>query len=254
MADTHTLLGDGGDAVRVLSGDCTVIYDDDCERQEHRGHVTTIVKPDGTVLVHDIDGYQPVAWLTRAESVSHAREGEFSIDARDGDQRLRVVAHREEGYATYPATPAGIPVGQCPECGGTLVRARGTVTCIDCGDQYGLPAGATVRDDRCSDCELPRLRVERGTAIDLCLDRTCEPLVDAVADQFDREWNCPDCGDDLRVLRRGGILVGCDAYPDCDTAFSLPVGTITDDCACGLPVFDTGSGRRCLDPSCSEAG
>ncbi len=62
------------DSIRVLSGDCTVIADG-TDRKEYRGRVTTIVKPDNTVLVHDVDGYQPVAWLTRADSVSSDREG-----------------------------------------------------------------------------------------------------------------------------------------------------------------------------------
>jgi len=38
------------DAIRVLAGDCTIIAEDD-DRQEYRGRVTTIVKPDNTILV-----------------------------------------------------------------------------------------------------------------------------------------------------------------------------------------------------------
>jgi DNA topoisomerase-1 len=243
--------GDGSEAIRVLAGDCTVVYDDGNERKEHRGRVTTVIKPDGTVLVHDSDGYQPVAWLTRAASVLCSRDGHFSVDARDGSQRLRVLAHREDGFASYPATAAGVPVGQCPSCGGSLVRATGTVVCIDCDDRYGLPAGATVRGEQCS-CGLPRLRVERGVPLSVCLDHSCEPLVDAVRAEFDREWDCPTCGSALRVLERGGLLVGCDAYPDCETSFSIPVGTIVEDCACGLPIFETASGRRCLDSNCEQ--
>jgi DNA topoisomerase-1 len=243
--------GDGGAAIRVLAGDCTVVYDDGETREEHRGRVTTVVKPDGTVLVHDTDGYQPVAWLTRAPSVLCSRTGQFSIDARDGSQRLRVLAHREDGFASYPATTAGIPVGQCPDCGGSLVRSTGQVVCIDCGDEYGLPAGATLRGERCS-CGLPRLRVERGVPLSVCLDHTCEPLADAVREEFDREWDCPDCDTPLRVIERGGLLAGCDAYPDCETSFSIPVGTVVEDCPCGLPIFETATGRRCLDSACTE--
>jgi DNA topoisomerase-1 len=46
------------------------------------------------------------------------------------------------------------------------------------------------------------------------------------------------------------LLAGCDAYPECETAFSLPTGVVVDDCECGLPVFETGRGRRCLDSTC----
>jgi DNA topoisomerase-1 len=249
---TQEALGDGGQAIRVVAGDCTVVYDDGETREEHRGRVTTVIKPDGTVLVHDCDGYQPVAWLTRASSVLCSRDGGFSVDARDDRERLRVLAHREDGFATYPTTAAGVPVGQCPDCEGSLVRARDAVVCIDCGDHYGLPAGATVRSDHCS-CGLPRLRVERGVSLDVCLDHSCEPLVEAVSAEFDREWTCPSCGSVLRVFERGGLLVGCDDYPDCETSFSIPTGTIVDECACGLPVFETATDRRCLDTSCQVA-
>ena len=234
--------------IRVLAGDCTVVYDGD-DREEHRGRVTVVVKPDNTVLVHDADGYQPVAWLTRADAVACSRDGAFAVDARSGDQRLRVVAHAEDGFGRYPASEAGTPVADCPDCGERLVRAGGAVSCLGCGDRYGLPTGATVTDERC-DCGLPRLRVERGQPFDVCLDRDCDPLDDAVAATFDRAWDCPDCGDDLRILRRGGLLAGCDSYPDCDASFSLPAGTVVGECDCGLPLFETGGGRRCLDGTC----
>ena len=317
--DTLTALGDGGDAIRVLSGDCTVIADGD-RRAEYRGHVTVVIKPDNTVLVHDATGYQPVAWLTRADAVSCSRgrrrarstdarrawgpppdadDGDraaglaggaeaaeradgaraeertdgidagvesgtstdatvtatdgaaFAVDAQDGDARLRVRAHAEDGYAAYPATRAGRPVGSCPDCSGTLVTAGRAVTCIRCGTDHGLPDGATVREQRCS-CGLPRIRVERGAPLDVCLDRTCEPLLAAVRERFDREWTCPRCGSDLRVLRRGGLIAGCESYPDCEVSYSIPTGTVVGDCECGLPVFETARSRRCLDSTCSE--
>jgi DNA topoisomerase-1 len=235
------------DATRVVAGDCTVVHDRET-RQEYRGRVVAVTKPDGTVLVHDAEGYQPVAWITRAESVACERDT-GRIVAQDGDERLRVIVHDESGFARYPTSSAGVPVGECPDCGDELVRENGGVTCIGCGDRYGLPAGATVRDDRC-DCGLPRIRVERGVPLDLCLDRSCEPLVEAVREEFDRAWTCPDCGADLRVIRRGGLLVGCDDYPDCDTSYSFPAGVAVGTCDCGLPIFETPTGRRCLDATC----
>lgn len=254
MVDTHTLLGDGGDAVRVLSGDCTVIYDDDRERQEHRGHVTTIVKPDGTVLVHDIDGYQPVAWLTRADTLSSDRDDGFTLVATKGTQTLRIAAHEQDGFAHYPSSAAGQPVGTCPNCDGALVRSSG-VHCVSCGDRYGVPTDATIRDSRCDcACGLPRMRVERGLAFTVCLDRNCESLDEAVREAFDREWDCPEdgCDGDLRILRRGGLLAGCEHYPDCDTGFALPAGVVDGECGCGLPTFETTNGRRCLDATCEQ--
>ncbi len=95
------------------------------------------------------------------------------------------------------------------------------------------------------------MRVERGAAFELCVDRGCESLDARVREAFDREWDCPTCGAPLRVLRRGGLLAGCDAYPDCETAFPIPAGTVDGTCdECGLPAFESGAGRRCLDAGC----
>ncbi|SFS34435.1 endonuclease NucS domain-containing protein [Halostagnicola kamekurae] len=237
------------DALRVLAGDCTVITDG-TSREEYRGRVTTLVKPDNTVLVHDIDGYQPVAWLTRADSVSSDRSDGFTLVAKKDTQTLRIAAHEQDAFAHYPASSAGTPVGDCPDCGGALVRSSG-VNCVDCGTRYGLPSDATIREDAC-DCGLPRMRVERGLAFNVCLDRQCESLDDAVSEAFDREWDCPepDCDGDLRILRRGGLLAGCEHYPDCDTGFRVPSGVVDGECACGLPTFNTPGGTRCLDATC----
>ena len=239
------------DAIRVLAGDCTVIAETG-DREEYRGRVTTIVKPDNTVLVHDSDGYQPVAWLTRADSVSSDRTGNFTLVAKKDTQTLRIAAHDQDGFAHYPVSAAGTPVGHCPDCGGALVRSNG-VHCVSCGDRYGIPRDATIREEQCDcDCGLPRMRVERGLAFNVCLDRACESLDDAVREAFDREWNCPECDGDLRILRRGGLIAGCEHYPDCDTGFAVPAGVVDGECACGLPTFETTSGTRCLDATCAR--
>jgi len=276
--------------IRVLAGECTTTFTGGRERVQ-RGHVVVVVKPDKTVLVHDADGYQPVAWLTRADSVtveigpaaggagepvegvdgpagsnsgpdrradsdagvgsSGPRPG-FGVTARAGDQELRVVSHRSAGWVRFPASAAGVPVGACPDCGGALVRTRGSVACLGCDRDHGLPDGGEVLDAACDDCGLPLVRVRRGAPIEVCLDRRCDPLVDRVRDLFDRTWTCPDCGADLRVIERGGLLLGCDAYPDCETAFAFPAGPVVDRCGCGLPVFRTAGGRRCLDRTCDR--
>jgi len=236
------------DGTRVMAGECTTVFEGSRER-EQRGDVLVVVKPDNTVLVHDAEGYQPVAWLTRAESVA-VEDG--TVTASDGDQFLRVVAHEEHGSARFPASQAGVPVGDCQDCPGTLVRAHGDVTCTNCGSRYGLPTDAAVTGSRCDDCALPTMRVERGAAIECCIDRDCESLDERVTAAFDREWTCKHCGGDLQIIRRGGLLAGCENYPDCDTGYALPAGVAVDDCDCGLPLFETASGRRCLDSRCSE--
>jgi len=235
------------DAIRAFAGDCTVETDD----RTHRGRVLVLVKPDRTVLVHDADGYQPVAWLTRADSVAVESDDGFGLTARLDDRTLRVTADRIR-RSVYPVTEAGVPVGTSPETGRPLIRTGGAVVDLDAGTRYPLVAGATVLDARCS-CGLPKMRVERGTAFEVCIDRACDPLDDVVRERFDRVWTCPDCGDDLRIIRRRGrLLAGCDAYPDCETAFTVPAGVAVDDCPCGLPIFETATGQRCLDGTCDR--
>ncbi len=233
------------DSLHVLAGDCLVSTDETI----HRGEVVVLVKPDDTVLVHDIDGYQPVAWLTRAESVARTRNGGFSLTAIAGDRTLRVESKTAYGFGEYPGSQAGIPLGECPNCEHTLVRAGGLVSCLGCESRYGLPDGASVLDARC-DCGLPKMRVARGAVFELCLDRGCESLDEAVRDRFDGEWDCPGCDGVLRIIRRGGLLAGCENYPDCEVGYVIPSGTAEGTCDCGLPVFETPRGRRCLDGAC----
>ncbi len=264
-------------AVLTVAGDCTVRERDGTDTRERRGRVVVLVKPDDTVLVHDADGYQPVAWLTRADGVAweHApgddtptpadgdgpspadvttpEDPSFALTARKDRRVLFVTAHGSVSVARHDTTAAGLPVGDC-RCGGSLVRADGRARCLDCGERYGLPRDATVTEDAC-ECGLPRIAVARGERFGLCLARDCEhsrSLDEAVRAAFDRAWDCPACDADLRVIRRGGLMLGCERYPDCETGFALPVGTVDGTCDCGLPVFETGSGRQCVDSTCDR--
>lgn len=242
--------------LRILAGDCTATFEGRRERTQ-RGYVVVVVKPDDTVLVHDAGGYQPAAWLTRPEALTVESDGDaFGLTARDGEQSLRVVCHGETGRATLPVSAAGVPVGTAPGSDAPLVRAGGDVVNVDTGERHPLPADATVLEERCGDCGLPRMAVERGERFELCVDYACESLTDRVADRFDREWTCPDCGSPLRVFRprEGPILAGCTAAPDCEAAFPIPAGEVVDSCDCGLPVFGTPSGRECLDGDCGRHG
>ncbi|UIO99954.1 endonuclease NucS [Halobaculum sp. CBA1158] len=243
----------------ILAGDCTTRFETATTSDEriHRGRVVVLAKPDRTVLVHDRAGYQPVAWLTRPDSLTvEADDDGFAVTARDGDQRLSVRSHDAGEVVERPISAAGVPVGECPDpdCRAALVRAGGDVVCLGCGDAYGLPPGATVHDDdTCDDCGLPTMTVARGEKLRLCVDYACESLTEAVRGVLDRRFDCPDCGRDLRVREhRGRAFLGCDGYPDCETAFSVPSGTFAGECACGLPRFETATGVRCLDGTCER--
>jgi Predicted nuclease of the RecB family len=239
------------ETIRVFAGDCTTTFEG-ADDQIQRGHVVVIIKPDRTVLVHDTDGYQPIAWLTRSESITvESDAGGFGITARAGEQVLRVIGHEVTGHAEYPATEAGMPVGTHPETGGSLIQTSDGITVINSDIKYSLPKGATVQDECCESCGLPMIEVIAGERFEICLDRKCEPLDDVVQERFDNEWACPDCGAPMQIIRRGGrLLAGCGKYPACETAFALPTGVVVDICSCGLPIFETSQGQRCLDATC----
>ncbi|MFB6298797.1 MAG: DUF91 domain-containing protein [Halobacteriales archaeon] len=238
--------------MRVFAGECTVEYRDATLDRQERGLVVVLLKPDNTLLIHDPDGYRPVAWLTRPTDLSLTtdRSG-FVITATDDDRRLSVRSHVEHGRGQYPISAVGHSVGSCPDCGGTLIRADRAVSCLGCGDRYGIPTDAELLEAACEDCGLPRMQVERGALFELCIDRACDPLDDAVAERFDGAWDCPDCAGELRIRRRGSLLAGCERYPACETGFVVPHGTVDGVCdRCGLPAFETPTGRRCLDATC----
>lgn len=162
------------DRMRVYAGECTTEYEGTVDRTA-RGHAVALIKPDDTVLVHDRDGYAPVAWLTHPASLDIDHGDGPRITAVDGDQRLTVRFHETQGSAVYPVSVAGVPIGSTAGDAGEFVRSRDTVVDLTTGRRYPLPPHSTVIDARCNACGLPSIRVER-TENDRsrCLDPTCE--------------------------------------------------------------------------------
>ncbi|MFB6113465.1 MAG: DUF91 domain-containing protein [Halodesulfurarchaeum sp.] len=234
------------DTIRVFAGRCTIIHQAD-SRSEREGVVFVLVKPDNTVLVHDASGYRPAGWLTRADSLRvHVGDEHFELFAAKGTETLTVRSGAVK-TAEFPVTSAGDPIGTCPECDTTMVRSRGQVTCLGCGEEYPLPRDATVTGEPCDTCGLPSIRVDRGAPIEVCLDRECQSIDEAVSEHFDGEWRCPTCETPLEIRRERTLGVAC---PRCETHYPIPTGTVNGTCSCGLPRFDVGEETRCLDPEC----
>ena len=236
------------DRFHIVAGDCRVETHGSADSTV-RGQIITVVKPDNTILVHDIEGYKPVAWLTRAESVTVDSETGV-ITAADGDDWLTVTIERSILDRELPGSSSGTPMSTCPDCNGQLIDTGDTVSCLGCRTDYRIPSDGTVQDSQC-ECGLPTMQVDRGESFDVCVDRSCEPLAEVVAERFSGQWDCPTCADGtLRIIRRNNILAACDAYPDCETAFSIPIGRLDGYCGCGLPRFRHHDRVRCLDTGC----
>lgn len=67
------------------------------------------------------------------------------------------------------------------------------------------------------------------------------------------------CGQNLILIDspRGSTFVGCSAYPECKSTYSMPMGAIvlkTTCEECGLPLISFGKPRQraCLDPKCGK--
>ncbi|MFB6134466.1 MAG: DUF91 domain-containing protein [Halanaeroarchaeum sp.] len=233
--------------IRAFAGRCTVSETDATQE----GTVVALVKPDNTVLVHDVDGYQPMAWLTRADAVQVERnDGGFRLRARKSGETLS-ISGADVAHAEFAASPSGPRVGTCPTCTNTLVRQRGAITCVGCGESYPLPRDAVLTDDTCEACGLPTLSVERGAHFEVCLDRECESIDAVVRDRFAEEWSCPTCDGTLDIERNRGLRATCGR---CDRSHPIPSGIAGDRCECGLPTFETRAGVGCLDPECERTG
>ncbi len=120
-------------------------------------------------------------------------------------------------------------VGECPECGGTLVERKGKrgrfVGCTnypDCDNTYQIPRTGSVQpaNKSCPECGAPKIRVyHRGDTEELCVDLNCKYSKDK---RF--RGKCPDCDGDIMEMRsyRSKRFLGCSNYPECKRTYPLP--------------------------------
>ncbi|MDZ7687157.1 MAG: DNA topoisomerase I [Halobacteriales archaeon] len=132
-------------------------------------------------------------------------------------------------------------LGPCPDCeadepGSLVIRSsrRGDefVGCDaypDCEKTYPLPSDGklVLIDERCDEHGLSHVKVLAGKSTYTHGCPVCK------AEEADEEediviGDCPECGDTeggelaIKQTRRGGRLVGCTRYPDCDYSLPLP--------------------------------
>jgi DNA topoisomerase-1 len=128
-------------------------------------------------------------------------------------------------------------LGDCPECGDSLVvrssrngsKFVGCDAYPECENTYPLPDDGklVLIDKRCDEHGLKHVKVLDGRSTHvhgcpICKEEEAQDEDDVVI------GDCPDCGDDeggelaIKRTRRGGRLVGCTRYPDCDYSLPLP--------------------------------
>ncbi len=120
-------------------------------------------------------------------------------------------------------------LGECPECGGTLLirksktgRFVGCSNYPDCKNTYNLPRSGSVKsgDGECPECGAPKIRVyHKGDSEELCIDINCKYSKDK---RF--RGICPKCGGDMLEMRsyRSKRFLGCSNYPKCDNTYPIP--------------------------------
>jgi DNA topoisomerase-1 len=130
----------------------------------------------------------------------------------------------------------GPVIGDCPECGASLVarevgdsRFVGCQSYPDCEYTLSLPNKGRphAMDEVCDEHGLHRVKMLAGShtfvfGCPQCQQETADETADRVI------GDCPECGDvddgklAIKRVRSGSRLVGCDRYPDCEYSLPLP--------------------------------
>ena len=179
------------------------------------------------------------------EDMRRIAEGEVSQDevmeeSREMLDRIFEILEEKEdeiGETLLQGLKEDRTLGECPECGGDLVvrtsrRGDEFVGCDsypDCENTYPLPDDGklVLVDEDCDEHGLSHVKVLNGRntyvhGCPICKAEEAEEDDDVVI------GDCPDCADPeggelaIKRTRRGGRLVGCTRYPDCDYSLPLP--------------------------------
>jgi len=172
-------------------------------------------------------------------------EGEKSLDDVTAESREildrvfdELTESREEiGDHLRDSLKADKTLGECPECGDTLLvrRSRTGSYFVGCDGypecRFTLPLPSTgeplVLEETCEEHGLHEVKMLAGRdtfvhGCPLCAAEEAEESEDRVIGA------CPECGDEeggelaIKQLQTGSRLVGCTRYPDCDYSLPLP--------------------------------
>ena len=172
-------------------------------------------------------------------------EGEKSLDEVTAESREildrvfdELTESREQiGDHLRDSLKADKTLGECPECGDTLLvrRSRTGSYFVGCDGypecRFTLPLPSTgeplVLEETCDEHGLHEVKMLAGRntfvhGCPLCAAEEAEESEDRVIGA------CPECGAEeggelaIKQLQTGSRLVGCTRYPDCDYSLPLP--------------------------------
>ncbi|WP_458405500.1 DNA topoisomerase I [Methanobrevibacter sp.] len=127
------------------------------------------------------------------------------------------------GSKLYEAYQASNIVGECPNCGGKLIKRYSPKTkssfvgCSnypDCTTIYSIPKGTHFLKKKCEKCGLPIISFGKPRQR-ACLDANCGK--DNTKKHAPEEvGQCPECGKQLlKRSGRYGEFIGCSGFPKC---------------------------------------
>jgi len=207
------------------------------------GHADMVTKPDMTKTLEEDMQKIAEGELEKDKVISESREMLEDVLKDLEEEKEDIGKELKKNFRKQEA------VGECPECGGTLVlrksrkgRFVGCSNYPDCKNTYRIPKTGKIKPagKECPECGAPKVRIyHHGDSEELCVDLDCKYSRDK---RYRGE--CPKCGGDLREIRsyRGKRFIGCSNYPDCKQTYPLPQnGKVIyegDKCSeCGAPLI-----------------
>lgn len=147
-------------------------------------------------------------------------EGEKEVTSILGDITKN---SKEIGTKLYDAYQESNIVGECPTCGGNLVKRYSPKTkssfvgCSnypDCTTIYSIPKGTNFLKKHCEKCGLPIISFGKPRQR-ACLDPNCGKEK-TKPHEPEHVGECPECGKQLlKRSGRYGEFIGCSGFPKC---------------------------------------
>ena len=147
----------------------------------------------------------------------------------EGEKEVKVILgditknSNEIGTKLYESYQESNIVGECPNCGGNLVKRYSPKTksyfvgCSNypkCTTIYSIPKGTNFLKKKCEKCGLPIISFGKPRQR-ACLDQNCGKDK-TKPHKLEEVGECPNCGEKLlKRSGRYGEFIGCSGFPKC---------------------------------------